>query len=207
MTAHDTRKSVQALLGVTPDGIFGRITEGAYERLKAAPAASEWPVAVVPPAPSPGERVDDRSERAIATLHPRVQPYARSLVQRAAGLGIKIIITSGTRTYAEQDALYAQGRTKPGQIVTNARAGYSSHNFQTAFDVTIFNGVTPVWESPQYQTIGTLGKSLGLSWGGDWTSADEPHLYLKPSWSAGMSESEMMAVLRARHDSGTDVFA
>lgn len=125
--------------------------------------------------------VDERSEKNIATLLLPVRQYARALIHAAAAQGIKIIITSGSRTYAEQDALYAQGRTKPGKIVTKAKGGQSNHNFGIAFDVTIFNGKTPIWESPLYKVVGALGKRLGLTWGGDWTSiVDEPHFEYNP---------------------------
>ena len=84
--------------------------------------------------------VDDRSERTIATLLPELVPYARALVHGADDLGISLRLISGTRTFAEQDALFAQGRTKPGRIVTNARGGFSNHNFGIAFDVGVFEG-------------------------------------------------------------------
>lgn len=145
--------------------------------------------------------VDPRSEKNIATLHPKVQALARQLVLDAAAKGIVIRITSGTRTYAEQDALFAQGG------VTRARGGYSNHNFGLALDVTIFKDEKPVWESPQYKTVGELGKILGFAWGGDWQSiVDEPHFELRPDWARQMSESEMLTELRRRHDAGVDVF-
>jgi len=114
-------------------------------------------------------------------------------------------VTSGTRSYAEQDALFAKGG------VTKARGGYSNHNFGLAFDVTLDGpsaGFDPIWESPQYKAVGVIGRSLGLSWGGDWHSfTDEPHFELRPPWAKDMSESAMLAELRRRHDSGTPVFA
>jgi hypothetical protein len=91
------------------------------------------------PATATGE-VDSRSEGVIATLLPQVQPYARALVGKAAANGITIKVISGLRTYDEQNALYAQGRDKPDRIVTNARGGYSNHNFGVAFDVGLFKG-------------------------------------------------------------------
>lgn len=207
-TAIEARKATQRLWGVKDDGQIGPKSRAALERLIAAPDESEWPpVASQPPEMPPGE-IDARSAATIATLHPRVQPYAKELILLAARNGITIKATSGLRTYAEQNALYEQGRTKPGNIVTGARGGFSSHNFATAFDVTEFNGNSPVWESRNYAVVGTLGKSLGLAWGGDWMgSKDEPHFYLKPKWAEGLTESQMMTGLRKRHDDGRDVFA
>jgi peptidoglycan L-alanyl-D-glutamate endopeptidase CwlK len=77
-----------------------------------------------------------------------------------------------------------------------------------AFDVTEFNGSQPVWDSPNYKKMGTIGKNMGLTWGGDWKSiVDEPHFELHPSWASDMSESQMLAELRRRHDKGMDAFA
>src|SRR5690348_15494967 len=115
---------IQSILGVTPDGIWGAKSQAALDAI-IRPAADPVPV-------PDGDKVDDRSEKNIATLHVRVQPLARKLVREAAKNGIRAVVTSGSRTYAEQNALYAQGRTKPGNIVTNARGGYSWHNFALA---------------------------------------------------------------------------
>jgi peptidoglycan L-alanyl-D-glutamate endopeptidase CwlK len=148
-------------------------------------------------------KVDARSEKNIATLHPKVQPYARALIQKAAAKGWKFIITSGTRTYAEQDALYRQ---RPQ--VTKARGGHSNHNFGIAFDVTLFNGSQPVWSSPLYDALAVIATDLGLEWGGSWKSfKDKPHYQLRPSWASGMSESVMLTELRRRKAAGRDFFA
>lgn len=192
------RKAIQALLGVPPDGIFGPVTRKAFEALAIATDA--------PPDTTP--EVDERSEKNIATLLPEVQPFARKLVHEAAKKGITIKVTSALRTYAEQDALYAQGRTKPGSIVTNARGGQSAHNFGLAFDVTEFNGTKPVWESDNYDVVGEIGQKMGLDWGGSWRSfTDRPHFAFRPKWSAGMSESRFLAELRDRKERGVSLTA
>lgn len=203
MTLPEIIRAVQKEIHVTTDGKAGPETWGAlYRRLVQHDATS--------PAVSDVSTVDARSEKAIQTLHARVRPLARALVQAAAAQGLKIKVTSGLRTYAEQDALYAQGRTRPGQKVTNARAGHSNHNFGIAFDVTLWDKETdlPVWESPAYKAIGALGAQLGLEWGGNWTTIrDEPHFQLRPVWANGQSESAMLAELRRRKDAGKDAFA
>jgi peptidoglycan LD-endopeptidase CwlK len=151
--------------------------------------------------------VDDRSEKAIATLLPQVQPYARALVRKAAHHGITIKVISGLRTYEEQNELFAQGRTKPGRIVTNARGGFSNHNFGIAFDVGVFEGANYLDESPKYKAVGALGMDLGLEWGGNWkTIVDESHFQLRPKWDANMKESDMLAELRTRKDSGKGAY-
>lgn len=198
-TRAEKRKAIQRILGVTEDGLFGPETQGAFEALH-----QRFDAAVV----APGDRVDDRSERNIATLLPEVQPKARALIKRLQTRGHDFRITSGTRSYDEQNALYEQGRTKPGSIVTNARAGFSNHNFGVAFDITLFRGNQPLWESPAYDEAGQVGKELGLEWGGDWNGfRDKPHFQLRPEWARGMKESQMLAELRSRKTSGTSLFA
>lgn len=189
-------KEIQRIIGTDPDGVWGQKSRAAFEALFTTESHN----------PETGNPVDSRSESNISTLLPQVQEPMRNLVRKAAEAGIQIRLTSGNRTYAEQDALYAQGRTKPGKVVTNARGGYSSHNFGLAADFTIFDGNSPVWESPNYTKVGKIAESLGLSWGGRWSTPDEPHVYLKPEWAKNMSESQMMTELRARHDSGRPVF-
>lgn len=182
----------------TVDGVDGVKTWTAIAQHLGAKTSQENAPATVPD----GDRVDDRSERAIKTLHEKVQPLARELVRQSAAKGITIKITSGTRTYAEQDKLFDAGG------VTKARGGYSNHNFGLAFDVTIFDENGPVWESPKYRMVGQIGKSLGLSWGGDWAGfVDEPHFELRPRWAANISESKMLAELRRRREVSMDPFA
>jgi peptidoglycan LD-endopeptidase CwlK len=177
------------------DGIAGELMEKGFSRL----------IARVTPATVSAPRtasVDARSEKNISTLLSEVRPLARQLILNAAKQGFEIKVTSGTRTFDEQNELWAQGRSKPGKVVTNAKGGQSNHNFGIAFDVTLFKDGAPVYESSIYKFIGTLGKSLGLTWGGDWKFQDEPHFQLTPSWAVGMSESEMLAELRTRHPNG-----
>ena len=74
--------------------------------------------------------------RDITLCHPRLQALAAELIKECEKQGLQIKIGETLRTTAEQDALYAQGRTKPGTIVTNAKgSSYSSyHQWGTAFD-------------------------------------------------------------------------
>ena len=202
MTIEDMISAVQRKLHVDVDGKAGPQTWAAiYERIVRSGSRP------APPAPDVSP-VDARSERAIVRLLPEVRPYARALVQKAALSGIRIKVISGLRSYAEQDALYAQGRTRPGRIVTNARAGYSNHNFGIAFDVGVFEGGTYLGDSPRYKAVGALGSDMGLEWGGNWkTIVDQPHFQLRPDWAIDMTEREMLADLRARAADGVPVYA
>ena len=198
MTLDATIRAVQAKVGVTVDGSPGPQTWTAIHRA----IVSDAPAAAI------GNLADERSERAIATLLPQVQPLARALVESAATIGIAIKVISGTRTYDEQNALYEQGRTNSGRIVTNARGGYSNHNFGIAFDIGVFEGGRYLEESPAYKAVGALGMKLGLDWGGSWrTITDEPHFQLRPAWAREMSERDMLAELRARRARGQSAFA
>lgn len=147
---------------------------------------------------------DQRTEGHIRTLHPKAQERAREFMQAVVPImarrGVDVRIISGTRTYAEQNALYAQGRTAPGRIVTKARAGYSNHNFGVAWDIGLFQGKRYLEESPLYAECGRIGESLGLEWGGAWKSIqDEPHFEVP----TGLSMQEK----RERVAAGKDLFS
>ena len=196
-------RAVQGALGVTVDGRAGPQTWSAiYRNLVDAEKPAD--IALT-------ETVDHtnaRSEAVIATLLPQVQPYARALYFKARDHGITINIISGLRTYAEQNALYAKGRTAGGKKITNARGGYSNHNFGIAFDIGVFEGDRYLPSSSQYKAVGALGQELGLEWGGNWkTFVDQPHFQLRPRWSEQMSERNLLAELRERNGRGDNAFA
>ncbi|WP_068786603.1 M15 family metallopeptidase [Paenibacillus phocaensis] len=125
------------------------------------------------------EYVKSKSESKLRGLHPIVRLATEKLIERSFARGVPILITQGLRTIAEQDALYAQGRTKPGQIVTNARGGYSFHNFGVAIDFCLLkpDGKSVSWEvGRDWMIVVEIAKALGFAWGGDWTSfKDYPH--------------------------------
>jgi len=202
MNIEEMISAVQKKLGVQVDGRAGSETWGAiYARIVKPTIGGIAPAAAI-------EAVDPRSEKNIATLLPEVQPIARALVQKAAQNGIQIKIISGLRSYAEQNELYAQGRTKPGKTVTDASGGYSNHNFGIAFDVGVFEGSKYLEESVKYKAVGVLGMDLGLEWGGNWkTRVDEPHYQLRPAWAGSITERKMLAELRGRAANGTPVYA
>ena len=211
MDLSDLISAVQKALGVEVDGTAGPETWNAiYNRICRAKAAPHRKASVAKSAAvrvGARDRVDDRSEKTIATLLPQVQPYARALVKKAAQHGITIKVIAGLRTYEEQNELFAQGRTKPGSIVTNARGGFSNHNFGIAFDIGVFEGANYLGESPKYKAVGALGMDLGLEWGGNWkTFVDEPHFQLRPKWAGDMKESVMLAELRGRKESGKGAY-
>lgn len=101
----------------------------------------------------------------------------------------KPFLTQTYRSRQEQDALYAQGRTKPGKVVTNARGGSSLHNFRpsAAFDIAFRAGDAVTWDEKHFRTFAQIAKKYGLEWGGDWKSfKDLPH-FQAPNYTLAMA--------------------
>jgi peptidoglycan L-alanyl-D-glutamate endopeptidase CwlK len=121
------------------------------------------------------------NSRKIEDLDPIVGAKAKELLDKCKAEGIDIMITSTYRDSESQNALYAQGRTAPGSVVTNAKGGQSWHNWRVAFDVVPLRNGKPVWgtagdDLKLWQRVGALGKSCGLEWAGDWKTFKEfPH--------------------------------
>lgn len=99
----------------------------------------------------------------------------------AAGAGIPVRVVQDYRTPAQQDALLKSGRG-----VTQAGANLSYHNYRLAFDVVPEEYLSdPDWnpKGPYWNKLGTIGKALGLEWGGDWKKKDRPHFQVPRSFS------------------------
>ena len=120
--------------------------------------------------------------RDVTLLHPRLQPLAAELVRLCAAEGLPVLITETLRTVAEQEALYAKGRTMAGAIVTNARGRdyQSMHQWGVAFDFCRNVKGREFDDSDGFfGRVGAIGKRLGLFWGGDFKSfKDKPHFQM-----------------------------
>jgi len=126
--------------------------------------------------------MDAPSEIRLSEVHPKLADRVRSLSDALETVNITIRITQGLRTWGEQDTLYAQGRTAPGSVVTNAKGGYSAHNFGYAVDFVCMNAALPDWNRNDAQWQGVLleAQKHGLAEGASWrTFPDYPHLYLQ----------------------------
>lgn len=125
----------------------------------------------------------------ISKMHPMLRAELPFLLneanERLTGRA-KVEIAQGYRTFAEQNKLYAQGRTAPGKIVTKAKGGQSIHNFALAVDIVlIIDGKKASWDvktdwdgdkQSDWNEVVEVFKKYGWNWGGDWKSfKDMPH--------------------------------
>lgn len=163
------------------NGAASKFPPAAPEQIRASP---EW------------RRIDD------TRLYGQFRERCVALLEAARDSGAVFFVTSGPRTYAEQTLLYAQGRTSPGLVVTQARAGESAHNFGIAIDVCRdaapdVGGLQMDWRPESYEILADLSAEHGLVWGGAWLSPDRAHL----QWP-GFVTSTQLAPLRLAYESG-----
>jgi peptidoglycan L-alanyl-D-glutamate endopeptidase CwlK len=182
-------KSVGLYSGLI-DGIWGPLTDTADAAFNAASetAAEEF------------GRFDPRSEGHIAALQVPAQLAARASIGRIKSAGFQVKIISGTRSFAEQNELFKKGRFgNPGPKVTNAKGGFSNHNFGIAWDIGLFDGGKYLMSAQPYEEAALSGKANDLIWGGDWQSfKDTPHYQLR----TGLKISEV----RERFEKGLPYF-
>lgn len=128
---------------------------------------------------------DPHRLRHLRGCHPELKWRVRNLIDALAHEGLDVLLTQGVRTVAQQQALFAQGRFKPGKIVTNCDGLIKVSNHQPkadgygyAVDVAWRVKGVITWEGP-WLRLGQLARAHGLIWGGDWVSwQDRPHLEL-----------------------------
>jgi peptidoglycan LD-endopeptidase CwlK len=138
----------------------------------------------------------DRSVKNMGTgIHPVVKESAIEMIRRAYSEGINVQVSSGYRSAAEQNKLFAQGRRGiPNEPkVTNARGGESNHNYGLAVDYFLVSedGSVGIWVVNQdWRKVAQIGKALGFEWGGDWKDfVDNPHLEM----TGGLSTAQLQA--------------
>ena len=102
------------------------------------------------------------NSRSLDDLAPPVKQRAQAFVDAAKAKGIDLLVTSTYRDSESQDALYAQGRTTPGNIVTRAKAGQSWHNHRCALEVVPLVNGKAMWVA---QAMGNKAGEMGKSWG------------------------------------------
>lgn len=141
--------------------------------------------------------IDNKTIERISLLHPKIREevmfiYLNQVVPILKGSAYCRLAYT-LRTFDEQNALYAQGRTKlfdaNGKklgIVTKAKGGQSIHNYGLAFDIVLIDGSSASWDTAKdfdgdgvsdWMEVINVFKKNGYSWGGDWESfKDYPHL-------------------------------
>lgn len=143
--------------------------------------------------------METKSIERLQQLHPicrdkAIDAYNEAV--KATPVGVHPYVDQTMRTFAESDALYQQGRTKPGPIVTQAKAGQSWHNYGLALDFHLQINGKDVWDekNPNWMVVVNIFKAHGFTWGGDWKSfKDYPHLEYKGG--------NTLASLQAKHNS------
>lgn len=130
----------------------------------------------------------------IKLLHPEIVDEVHEIYKEISSVLTSNVIcrfSHTLRTIDEQNDLYAQGRTKPGKVVTNAKGGLSYHNYGLAIDIVLLidkdkdgNYETASWDRLldvdkdgkfDWQEVVTIFKEYGWEWGGDWKFKDYPH--------------------------------
>ena len=130
------------------------------------------------------------NSRDINDLHLKVKPLAEKFLAECARAGLNVVIYSTYRDHESQNDLYAQGRTKPGKVVTKAKGGDSWHNWRMAFDAApIVNGSIAWNNAALFDKMGAIGERCGLEWGGSWLMRDMPHF----QYRGGLSLADMKA--------------
>lgn len=142
--------------------------------------------------------MDSVSEERLNDVHPVLAARVHDLADKLLAIGITIRITQGLRTWAQQLALYNQGRTSPGKRVTDAQPGFSMHNYGLAVDFTVMDGALPDWDKndPEWKGVLLVASSCGLAEGATWrTFPDYPHLY--PNELPADPDDNMRAIFEA----------
>lgn len=138
--------------------------------------------------------IDTKTLERIGLLHPKLRDEAYLIYEEiskelSGASGCRF--TSTLRTFAEQNELYAKGRSKSGGIVTNAKGGFSYHNYGLAIDIVLLKDNNldgkpdeVIWDTKvdidkdnkrDWIEVVQIFKSYGWEWGGDWKFYDAPH--------------------------------
>lgn len=126
------------------------------------------------------------ASRDVDDLSPETRQCAIDFLARCKASGLSVLVTCTWRSAADQADLYAQGRTKPGPVVTWAKPGQSRHETGEALDVVPLRAGKPVWgtagaDLALWQQVGALGEAAGLEWAGRWPAKirEYPHFQFK----------------------------
>jgi len=132
------------------------------------------------------------SSRNLSDLHPYVQELAHQHILLCYEHEIDLLVYCTYRDAEDQNRLYAQGRTAPGPIVTNARGGDSMHNWRLAYDCVALVGGKPQWsDDSMLDTVGVLGEMAGLEWAGRWKGRLREKVHFQ--YTGGLTVADLKA--------------
>lgn len=134
------------------------------------------------------EQLEERGVNALIyctlrTPEEQIKLYRQS--RSSAQIKQKILKLRGRGFGFVADVIEKVGPQKTGRHVTNACGYESFHNLAEAFDAVPLIGGKPAWNyshaKDEWDTMGIVGKCVGLEWGGYWTRfVDRPHFQLRP---------------------------
>lgn len=140
-----------------------------------------------------------RESRSLYDLEPSFARLVGEWLRLCSSQGVAVLVYCTARSASYQDELYAQGRTTPGRVVTNARGGQSAHNYGLAIDAAPWT-----WDSkapfdvhnrkldwspfdgkildPAWRVMVDSAVTVGLEWAGDWVHFKEYVHFQHPQW-------------------------
>lgn len=137
--------------------------------------------------------MDKYTKERIQKLHPSIRDEVTKIINECNEVltgKAQVRVTQGLRTFQEQNELYAQGRTKPGKKVTQAKGGQSIHNYGFAVDICLLiDNKTATWDTAKdwdndsiadWQECVKIFAKYNWNWGGNWkTFKDYAHFEKK----------------------------
>jgi len=164
------------------DGVYGPQTDSRVSKYRARIAE------LVDSLPNGFQDMSSKSYRRTVSNYQGLNPgFLLDFLTVTQKLDLEsFTVIEGLRSYSEQTALYNQGRTTRGRIVTNARAGYSMHNFGDALDFALFDSRgLYVTDDKRYDEVARKIKSRDtagvLEYGAEWNFKDSPHIQMRKS--------------------------
>ena len=124
----------------------------------------------------------------LSGVHPELVAKVTRILYAMSELGFPMLVTDGLRTTEQQRALFAQGRTAMGRIVTYADGDVKKSNHQAkadgygwAVDCAFLVDGRPSWDDARpWDLYGCMARALGLTWGGTFVRlVDRPHIEIK----------------------------
>lgn len=178
-----------------PDGWFGQTTTNAVMRFQRDHGL--YPEGIINPRtrrrlfnPYPKDNYEYRpTSNSLSSLNPYVAQLARRFLALTKANNLDVRIQAVFRSWDEEDRLYAQGRTTPGDVITNTRGGESYHNWGLAFDAAPFENGAVSNDLEKFRKMGRLGQQVGLEWGGTFKDiVDLPHF----QYTFGLSSKQLL---------------